>query len=211
MARLARLERATYGLEGHRAKTSNPFTCNESYLLFIYRYLGLSWVELIVLECRGHNLGHKLVDGPGTGDRPVRGLKIGADDYVTKPFSLMELLARIGALLRRASDSMGGESIDIGELIIDLRTREVRKGDRFVRLTRREFEILSYLAIRCGEAVSRADLVSQIWASDDVEVTTRTVDQHVASLRRKLGDDPSNPQLLQTVYAHGYRLVKPSH
>ncbi len=172
---------------------------------------GLSGFEILKkVRARSSHRAILMLTARGQEIDRVRGLKIGADDYVTKPFSLMELLARAGALSRRAADSARPDRIDIGELIIDMRERAVRKGKRFVTRTEREFEILSYLAIRRGEAVSRADLVSEIWGtSGDVEVTTRTVDQHVASLRRKLGDDPSNPQLLETVYAYGYRLVKP--
>lgn len=139
----------------------------------------------------------------------VRGLKLGADDYVAKPFSLMELIARVGALLRRASRDDAAGRLDAGNVVVDFRARESWRNGRRVSLTEREFQILELLALRRGDAVSRADLIARIWgAADDVEVTTRTIDQHIAALRRKLGDDAAAPALIQTVYGRGYRLAR---
>jgi DNA-binding response OmpR family regulator len=125
----------------------------------------------------------------------VRGLRLGADDYVTKPFGVMELLARVEALLRRAHVGREQpERLELGEAIVDFRAREASCRGRQVTLTAREFEVLELLAARRGEAVSRAELVARIWGtSDELEVSTRTVDQHIASLRRKLGDDADDP------------------
>ena len=137
----------------------------------------------------------------------LRGFKLGADDYVTKPFSVLELLARIGALLRRASTSAAVSKLEIGELLVDFRARETSRAGARVVLTEREFEVLEVLAARRGEAVSRSDLLGRIWGTaDDVNVSTRTVDQHVAALRRKLGD--TSGSLIQTVYGYGYRLAR---
>lgn len=140
----------------------------------------------------------------------VRGLRMGADDYVTKPFGLMELLARVQALLRRAGAGQAGPGrLDIGDVNVDFRARQASRRGRALALTPRELEILALLAARRGEAVSRAELVASIWGTaDDVEVSTRTVDQHVASLRRKLGDNAETPRWLETVYGHGYRLAR---
>ena len=139
----------------------------------------------------------------------VRGLKLGADDYVAKPFSLMELIARVGALLRRASRDDAAGRLDAGNVVVDFRARESWRNGRRVSLTEREFQILELLALRRGDAVSRADLIARIWGTaDDVEVTTRTIDQHIAALRRKLGDDAAAPALIQTVYGRGYRLAR---
>jgi DNA-binding response OmpR family regulator len=138
----------------------------------------------------------------------VRGLKLGADDYVTKPFSVTELMARIGALLRRAPSAEKPDRLEAEDVVVDFRARQAWRSGCRVGLTEREFELLELLAARHGEAVSRADLVARIWGTaPDVEVSTRTVDQHIASLRRKLGDDAALPHLIETVYGHGYRLV----
>jgi DNA-binding response OmpR family regulator len=139
----------------------------------------------------------------------VRGLKLGADDYVTKPFSLVELMARVAALLRRWPSRGKPERLELGEVTVDFGSREAWVAGSRVGLTECEFELLELLAARRGEAVSRADLISRIWgASPDLEVSTRTIDQHIAALRRKLGDDASLPHLIETVYGHGYRLVR---
>jgi DNA-binding response OmpR family regulator len=139
----------------------------------------------------------------------VRGLKLGADDYVTKPFSVMELLARIEAILRRArGGAQHPARVTVGEVVVDFRARAATRRGNPCALTAREFEILELLAQNRGAAVSRSELVARIWGIDeDVEVSTRTVDQHVLGLRRKLGDKGPTPQIIETVYGYGYRLA----
>ncbi|MBN2371091.1 MAG: response regulator transcription factor [Vicinamibacteria bacterium] len=138
----------------------------------------------------------------------VRGLKLGADDYVTKPFGIMELVARIEAILKRTRAAGSLTRLTAGEVVVDFRARKAWLRGAPVTLTRREFEILEVLARRRGQAVSRSELIARIWGTDDdVEVSTRTVDQHVLSLRRKLGDRSEAPQLIETVYGYGYRLA----
>jgi DNA-binding response OmpR family regulator len=136
----------------------------------------------------------------------ILGLDLGADDYVTKPFSVRELLARIRAVLRRAHPlKTMPDALQFGDVAVDFRKYEARKGDRIVDLTRKEFGILRLLAARAGEAVTRDDLLNEVWGYES-SPTTRTVDTHVASLRGKLGDDPEKPRL-QTVHGVGYRWV----
>lgn len=139
----------------------------------------------------------------------IRGLKLGADDYVTKPFSVAELAARVAAVLRRARTSPPlNERLELQEVVVDFRAREAWAGAGSIGLTSREFEILRALATRRGEAVSREDLLGVIWGlRDDIEVSTRTVDQHIVALRRKLGDNAAAPRIIETVYGHGYRLA----
>jgi DNA-binding response OmpR family regulator len=138
----------------------------------------------------------------------VRGLKLGADDYVTKPFGIMELLARIEAILKRSRSGESLSRITVRDVVVDFRARRAWRGNVPVTLTSREYEILALLARHRGAAVSRADLIARIWGTDDdVEVSTRTIDQHVLSLRRKLGDRGETPQLIETVYGYGYRLA----
>ena len=140
-------------------------------------------------------------------DRVV-GLDIGADDYITKPFSVRELLARIRAVLRRAQvQSALPAELRFGSVTVDFRRYEARKDGRPVELTRKEFGLLRLLAARSGEPVTRDDLLNEVWGYD-ASPTTRTVDNHVASLRAKLEDNPSDPQHLFTVHGVGYKWVQ---
>ena len=134
----------------------------------------------------------------------VRGLKLGADDYVTKPFGVLELLARVEALLRRN----GARSLErIGGVEIDRSTRSVTRGGRPVDLAPKEYDLLVALADRRGAIASRVDLMRQVWGWSDA-VITRTIDTHIAELRRKLEDDPARPRLILTVRKAGYRLAR---
>ena len=143
-------------------------------------------------------------------DRVV-GLDLGADDYVTKPFSVRELLARVRALLRRGQPpSAMLDQLSVDDVSIDFRSYEARRtgtppGTR-LEMTRREFQILRALASRAGEVVSREDLLSQVWGLE-VFPTTRTVDNHIAGLRAKLERDPAEPRHLLTVRGVGYKWV----
>lgn len=141
------------------------------------------------------------------GDR-VLGLDLGADDYLTKPFSVRELLARVRALLRRARPpSALPDELGFADVQIDFRRYEARKADKILEMTRKEFGILRLLAQRLGEVVTRDELLNEVWGYDNYP-TTRTVDNHIASLRAKLEDDPSQPRHLQTVHGVGYKLVR---
>ncbi|OZC86523.1 DNA-binding response regulator [Rhodococcus sp. 06-412-2C] len=133
------------------------------------------------------------------------GLGVGADDYLGKPFSMRELVARVHALIRRAERSATAEphSVRIGDLQIDHRERRVSNESGDIHLTRTEFDILAYLAARPRTAVSRETLLSQLWGWDD-SASSRTVDSHVKALRRKLGGD-----LIRTVHGVGYAVESP--
>lgn len=137
----------------------------------------------------------------------VRGFRFGADDYVTKPFGLMELVARVDALLRRArvtGDRPTAARMVFGELVIDPDNRTVARNGRVVPLRPREFDLLVALAARGGKLVSRVELLKEVWGYDDT-VMSRTVDTHIAELRRKLERDPANPRHILTVLKGGYR------
>lgn len=148
----------------------------------------------------------------------VLGLELGADDYLTKPFGLRELLARVGAMLRRAEmvRSVAGkdassektdadETLVAGDLLISLSRRTVTSGGQPVDLKPKEFDLLVFLAAHPMHVFSRETLLDRVWGYDFVG-GTRTVDVHVRWLRSKLERDPANPQLIQTVYGVGYRL-----
>ena len=139
----------------------------------------------------------------------VVGFRLGADDYVTKPFGLSELLARVEAILRRArggdrhEDDKGVEQFDA--VTINVPARSVTKGDQTVALTPKEFDLLLALIRRRGAVASRLELLKEVWGHQ-AEVMTRTVDIHIAELRRKLEDDPATPRHILTVWKAGYRL-----
>lgn len=136
----------------------------------------------------------------GEGDR-VEGLTRGADDYLTKPFSTPELLARIQALLRRSGKS---GRIERGGLALDLERHQASLDGQPLDLTRREFDLLAFLARHPGRVYSREELLERVWGPEFMG-TARTVDQHVAQLREKLQEDPKLPRFLETLRGVGYR------
>jgi DNA-binding response OmpR family regulator len=149
-------------------------------------------VPIIILSARGQKLDK------------LRGLELGADDYITKPTDLDELLARIRVVLRRARPSI--ERLQVGRLLIDFKTSTATSGPTAVRLTHREFELLRYLAERRDKVVHRDELLREVWGYLDDTVTTRSVDQTIARLRKKIEDDPHRPEFIRTVHGDGYCL-----
>lgn len=136
----------------------------------------------------------------------VVGLKLGADDYVTKPFEMAELLARVEALLRRAvSKAPAAPGVrQFGNIRVDLRGTEVQKDSKPINLSAREFQLLRYFIENRGKTLSRDELLKEVWGYN-FSTFTRTVDVHVASLRQKLEDDPKKPNLITTVAGLGYK------
>jgi len=142
----------------------------------------------------------------------VVGLELGADDYLTKPYSLRELLSRIKALLRRAygdlADAVGGRLIRHRDLLIDLERRRVRRGDRNITLTPTEFEILRHLASRPGRVFSRRELLELLRDYEALDQDEKTINVHVSHLRDKIEDDPSQPEFVLTNRGVGYSFAE---
>jgi two-component system response regulator MtrA len=160
------------------------------------------------LRAEGKDVPVLILTARGEEADKVFGFRLGADDYVTKPFSLSELLARVQAILRRAKggDRRDGEAVEeFGDVSINTLARSVKRGDTEVALTPKEFDLLLALIRRRGAVASRLELLKEVWGHQ-AEVMTRTVDIHIAELRRKLEHDPSSPKHILTVWKAGYRL-----
>ncbi|HWN98313.1 MAG TPA: response regulator transcription factor [Blastocatellia bacterium] len=152
-------------------------------------------VPIIMLTARGQEIDK------------VLGLKIGADDYVTKPFSFMELTARVEAVLRRASDH--NEVADVfrfGDVTLDFKRSLAMKGEIAVELSPREFRLMKYFIEHRTEVLTRDQLLNHVWGYDSFPLT-RTVDTHIAKLRQKIEDSPADPRYIVTVHRAGYKFV----
>ena len=168
---------------------------------------GLSgWDVCRTLRQKGLDIPVIMLTARGEETDQVRGLEMGADDYVTKPFSLRELLARIRAVLRRPGPRQKFEEFAIGDLRLHLRARQAFKAGREVWLTRKEFDLLRYLVEHRSEVLTRERLLNEVWGYERFP-TTRTVDTHILRLRQKLESDPERPTYIVTVHGHGYRFV----
>lgn len=138
----------------------------------------------------------------------VLGLELGADDYVTKPFSLRELLARIKAIMRRSENKITKEGIfeKIGSLNVNFSAYSANSNGREMSMSHKEFEILNYLWKKRNSTVSRDDLLNEVWGYEE-SPTTRTVDNFILRLRQKIERDPNNPKIILTVHGVGYKLI----
>jgi two-component system, OmpR family, response regulator RegX3 len=149
-----------------------------------------------------------MLTASGTETDRIIGLELGADDYVVKPFSSGEVISRIRAVLRRAAwrEPDAKETIGAGELELDLAARHVTLAGEELKLPRKEFDLLAELARHAGEVVGREDLMARVW---DVNWfgSTKTLDVHIRSLRKKLGDDPADPTYIETVRGVGFRFI----
>ncbi|MBW8877946.1 MAG: response regulator transcription factor [Acidobacteria bacterium] len=158
---------------------------------------GGNGVPIIMLTARGQEIDK------------VLGLKLGADDYITKPFGFMELLARAEAVLRRARPIPPAEALEtyrFGDVTIDFRRHEARKGSAAIDLSPREFQLLAYFIQHRGEIVTRETLLDTVWDYNSIPFT-RTVDMHIAKLRKKIEDNPADPKHVITVHRLGYKFT----
>ena len=159
------------------------------------------------LRAEGHRTPIIMLTARGQEIDKVVGLKTGADDYVTKPFSFLELMARVEAILRRTSRTE--ESFDeaqFGDIWLNFKTLEARKSERSLDLSPREFKILKYFLERRGEVITRDQLLDGVWGYDGFPLT-RTVDMHIAKLRHKIEDNPADPRYIVTVHRAGYKFI----
>ncbi len=159
------------------------------------------------LRAEGNDIPIILLTARGQEIDKVLGLKLGADDYVTKPFSFMELAARVEAVLRRATRKV--EKIEIyqlGDLMLDFKKCEASRDGEEIELSPREYKLLKYFIEHQGEVITRDQLLDAVWGYDSFPLT-RTVDTHIAKLRQKIEDDPGNPHHIVTVHRAGYKFV----
>ena len=160
-----------------------------------------STVPILMITARGQEMER------------VMGLELGADDYIVKPFSFRELLARVRAALRRRQLDRGAgpahDRLVVGDLVLDRTAREVLRGGHPVDMTQREFDLLRTLMEHSGEALWRQDLLDEVWGVDWIG-DVRTLDVHIRWLREKVEDDPSAPRYIQTVRGYGYRFTDPT-
>jgi two-component system, OmpR family, alkaline phosphatase synthesis response regulator PhoP len=152
-------------------------------------------VPIIMLTARGQEIDK------------VLGLKSGADDYITKPFGFLELMARVEAVLRRAAGRAArAGSFEFGDVTVDFRSGDVRKNGDSVNLSAREFRLLQHFIDHRGEVLGRDQLLDAVWDYDSAPLT-RTVDMHVAKLRKKLEDSPAAPRFILTIHGRGYKFT----
>jgi len=187
----------------------------------VERQFDLLLLDLVLPECDGLHILREVrkvrptlpvivLTARGDESDRVQGLGDGADDYVVKPFSVKELLARVTAVLRRSPQRPS----DVGDFrlphgVVDLNRHEVRLDDgRSALLSEREVELFRYLAVNSGRVISRDEIMANVWRINPRGISTRTIDMHIVRLREKLGDDPEQPQVLLTVRGQGYMVAK---
>ncbi len=138
----------------------------------------------------------------------VLGLELGADDYVTKPFSFRELTARVKAVFRRTEDQVKDLTCcSFGDVELDFEKYEAKKGDNKLDLTTLEFHMLKFFIQNKGKVISRDEFLDRIWGEDNVSVSFRTVDSHIANIRKKIEEDPANPKHILSIRSAGYKFV----
>jgi DNA-binding response OmpR family regulator len=168
---------------------------------------GLDGLEVLRRVRQRHALPVLVVTARSSESDKLLGLEIGADDYITKPFSTAELVARVRALLRRSSGTVTERELHVGELHVDPARRRVELAGNVLELTTLEFDLIYFMASRPGRVFTREALMQHVWGSDRV-VDGRSIDSLVSRVRRKLEQDPAHPRYLQTVWGAGYRFAE---
>lgn len=167
---------------------------------------GLEIIEELKQEAKTKDIPIIFLTAKGSEIDKVKGLELGAEDYVTKPFGVLELLARIKTVLRRSQKDE--RILNVADLQITVASREVMKNGEKIKLTFKEFEILEFLSNNVGIVFSREKLLEAVWGYDFAGDTTRTVDMHIKSIRQKLGDSKAEPKYIETVRGYGYKFIR---
>jgi DNA-binding response OmpR family regulator len=207
-----------FNLEARGYKVSAAYDGEDGYRKALEQHPDLIILDLMLPKCDGYEVCRRLkkevpdipvvmLTARSQESEVVLGLELGADDYVTKPFSVLELMARVKMVLRRASaESRDAGVLQIGNVVVDFSQYAAEKAGRPIDLSPREFEILRYFSKRRGEAVSRSELLNAVWGYDSASLS-RTVDTHIAKLRQKIEADPRSPRHIITIHGVGYKLL----
>lgn len=200
------VDQAEEGNEGLKKILANKY----SLILLDVMMPNMSGFEICkTIRAKGISTPVILLTAKGEEIDKVRGLELGADDYITKPFSLRELLARVKAVLRRGEMTAGEKKIEmvkLGRLEVDFPSYNAFEDGSQVQMSHKEYEILKYLYEHKNRIVSRDDLLKSIWGYEE-RVTTRTVDNFILKLRQKIEEDHEHPQIILTVHGTGYKLL----
>jgi DNA-binding response OmpR family regulator len=197
------VEMAGDGLEGARLANAGDY---DLIILDVMLPKQSGLDVLKELRANGNNTPIIMLTARGQEIDKIVGLKLGADDYVTKPFSFMELLARVEAVIRRSARGAPEDEVAFGDVKLDFRTYQATRAEESIDLTPREFHILRYFIDHANEVVSREALLNHVWGYDS-SAFTRTVDTHMARLRQKIELTPADPRHLITVHRVGYKFV----
>jgi two-component system phosphate regulon response regulator PhoB len=196
---------AADGLEAERAVAENRFD-----LILLDLMLPRISGEQLCVKWRQEGLQTPIimVTAKGQEKERVAGLNLGADDYITKPFALEELLARINAVLRRTDPARAvGQAFKFADLEVDVAALRVRRKGKEAEISRREAAIIQYFAANPDRVISREELYKEVWQETMTELGTRTTDMHIAKLRGKIERDPASPQIIVTVRGAGYKYL----
>ncbi len=204
-------------LEFHNFKVTETVDGLEAERIVAKRDFDLILLDLMLPKISGEQLCTKwrrdglqtpviMLTAKGQEKEKVTGLNLGADDYITKPFSLEELLARINAVLRRTDPVRAvGQNFKFGDLDVDIAALKIKRKEKQMGITRREAQIIRYFAANPNRVISREELYKEVWNETMSELGTRTTDMHIAKLRSKIERDSADPQIIKTVRGAGYK------
>ena len=204
-------------LEFHDFKVTEAVDGLEAERIVAKKDFDLILLDLMLPKISGEQLCTKwrrdglqtpviMLTAKGQEKEKVTGLNLGADDYITKPFSLEELLARINAVLRRTDPARAvGQNFKFGDLDVDIAALKIKRKEKQMEITRREAQIIQYFAANPNRVISREELYKEVWNDTMSELGTRTTDMHIAKLRSKIEPDVANPQIIKTVRGAGYK------
>ena len=207
-------------LEFHGFEVTEAADGTEADRTVAERQFDLILLDLMLPKISGEQLCSKwrhdgmqtpiiMVTAKGQEKEKVSGLNLGADDYITKPFSLEELLARINAVLRRTDPARAvGQTFEFGDLDVDISALRIKRGKEEIEITKREAGIIRHFAANPDRVISREELYKEVWNETMTELGTRTVDMHIAKLRSKIERNAADPQIIKTVRGAGYKYEK---